>query len=159
MTMAKEQVAARKCALTDRAWKWFLLGVRALVALQVLETSKGAGAGDADMRAGLVGFDDKGFRWDLLGRLDLLGGGGRVGRGGRSRGDDGRGFKLNGVMIHSHSIDHQKQTCVGGGGGSCRGGCRGERLGGSKGVGTAREESSGYDGTGDEKQGTRDLFI
>ena len=82
-----------------------------------------------------------------------------AGRGGRSRGDDGRGFKLDGVMIHSHSIDHQKQTCVGGGGGGCRGGCRGERLGGSKGVGTAREESSGYDGTGDEKQGTRDLFI
>jgi hypothetical protein len=25
-------------------------------------------------------------------------------------------------MIHSHSIDHQKRTCVGGGGSGCRGG-------------------------------------
>lgn len=81
LLVAQQQVSAGKASAALGALEGLLLGVGALVTLQMLEAGEGALTGGADMRTGLIG----------LGQRE--GGGRRDGRGrfgGRIHGDGGR---------------------------------------------------------------------
>lgn len=81
LLVAQQQVSAGKASRALGALEGLLLGVGALVTLQMLETCEGPLAGGADMRSGLIG----------LGQREGAGRSGRRGRfGGRVHGDGGR---------------------------------------------------------------------
>jgi hypothetical protein len=54
LLMPEQQITTSKASCAIGAFKGLLLGVRALMTLQVLQSRKGATAGSTDMRPGLV---------------------------------------------------------------------------------------------------------
>lgn len=61
LLVSEQEIAARKASGTVGALEWLLLGVRTFMALEMLQSRKGATTGGADMGARLVCLR----RWDV----------------------------------------------------------------------------------------------